>query len=582
MVSDPIYLISCYDPWRTKLVMTDACYWHFCFSPIGVTVGDGVRIFGFSEFLSVVALLTVVYTIADVRYKFRIAVTPGALYRSTFFLLSIIGVESLLSELWIAEGWYVPVSAEWFTYTIWQTIFGFLFLSTFLTWMYYAFIRPPIYGRSNAKRFATELYRYILRGSEDELSVIANELARSAKSLVLNSAQARVSTRQGKSKKTNDDLSGFAHDILLLIGNRKFCRKIVENSPVTAQAFFEDMVNEKRYGLPVGAFARNISSEAILQKGSFLYGEAEGYDSGLLGYLKPVSLAVYGNYRLLSSLERTHGSPFNIHFEEMWDWKPAHWKAYLHAASITLKNGLEDGDLSYASGPLREVFRNLEHPLMALHELDEMPDAYSAETFKVLQVIVRFVTDALDTLSKNSDKLPKSLKPNEHMKSIYDDLSDLIVQMCDNAASVKSPSEIAWSVQRNAIWGRFFGLSGEGEAWRIVQFKVRRALYDYVVSIEKLPNYQNARVLGFCLNVLGLRVHDRKGYGKEAYPLAKSVQSWVRKNFAKLYSDFPDVAESALIGSITYDSAKNRLVQTYGKSLGAPKGKEIYLELDVP
>lgn len=119
---------------------TEVCYWVFCFSPIQSSLGSSI--FDFSGFLAAVALLTVVYTIADVRYKFRIAITPGSLYTSTFFVVGVVGLVVLLTDIWIAQAWFVPKTAG-LTLAIWQGIFGLLFLGTYLTWMYYAFIHPP-------------------------------------------------------------------------------------------------------------------------------------------------------------------------------------------------------------------------------------------------------------------------------------------------------------------------------------------------------------------------------------------------------------------------------------------------------
>jgi len=48
--------------------MTEYCFWLFCFEPISASPAS--KIFGFSEFLAAVALLAVIYTITDVRYKF--------------------------------------------------------------------------------------------------------------------------------------------------------------------------------------------------------------------------------------------------------------------------------------------------------------------------------------------------------------------------------------------------------------------------------------------------------------------------------------------------------------------------------
>lgn len=50
----------------------------------------GASIFGFAEYISALALLVIVYTIADVRYQFRIAVAPIPLFKLTFILITVI------------------------------------------------------------------------------------------------------------------------------------------------------------------------------------------------------------------------------------------------------------------------------------------------------------------------------------------------------------------------------------------------------------------------------------------------------------------------------------------------------------
>lgn len=58
-------------------------------------------------------------------------------------------------------------------------------------------------------------------------------------------------------------VEAYANDILLLIGNRRFCRTVVRSSPGTALALFDSMLATKKYGVPIGTFAKNLLSEAI-------------------------------------------------------------------------------------------------------------------------------------------------------------------------------------------------------------------------------------------------------------------------------------------------------------------------------
>jgi hypothetical protein len=89
-----------------------------------------------------------------------------------------------------------------------------------------------------------------------------------------------------------------------------------------------------------------------------------------------------------------------------------------------------------------------------------------------------------------------------------------------------------------------------------------------------------ARLLGFCLNVLGLKLTDRhKGFRREFYPLQAAAISWVKANYRVLSAEHPEVAEACLQGQISYDRENHRLVQTYSDRTGKEPSRE-FLDLD--
>ena len=564
----------------------EICYWLFCFVPIAAT--PSTKIFGFSEFLAAVALLAVVYTITDARYKFRIAVAPGSLYTVTFCLIALVGLQTLITEVWIVENWWVLKSIG-LTRTIWQAIFGLLFLGIFLTWMYYAFIRPPIFGQRNARRFAHVLYLHILGSNDDDLKIIAHELARSAKSLVHHSRRVAPRFQENAApnlqKRKKARASDYAYDIFLLIANRKFCRHIVSSSPVTAQIFFESMVAENKFDIPIGQFARNIASEAIAQKDSFLYFEAEGFYSGLLGYLKPVSQAIFGNCELVESLGDQFASPLDIHYEEQWEWNAKQWGAYCRATLMVLKSKLDSGCNRGHSYALNRAFSDIKSAYRDLYLLSDVPETYESDIYHRLRAAVEFIKDAIDLIDQQSSP-PKPLsriREGTFPKNIYDHLANLIFDICSNASTVKAPSGTCWSIHHNIVWSSFFGIvSTRGAAWKIVQFKVRRLLYDEIAKLSDFPNYKGSRILGFCLNVLGVTTGSgRQQYGRDSYALATAVQAWARKGYLAMRLKNSDVADSVLIGRLSFDERGNRLVITYIKGLSREAPKR-YLELVSP
>lgn len=77
-----------------------------------------------------------------------------------------------------------------------------------------------------------------------------------------------------------------------------------------------------------------------------------------------------------------------------------------------------------------------------------------------------------------------------------------------------------------------------------------------------LPNFKGARILGFCLNVMGFTVSN-ENYAHDGRALQRAILSWTKKNYAWLYSYNCRVAEACLVDGLTFDAENLRLVTTY-------------------
>ncbi len=277
--AQPSKLLNCFK--RVKggnRVTPEHCVMRVCFIPLDA---NAPKFFGFSEFLAGLALMVLAWTIGDVRYRFRIRSAPIPLQGLTFAVVAAVGTLTLLTDLWRAQGWLVP-QGNLLTPASWQALLASLFFLTFLTWTWIAFIRPPTFGKRNTKRYAQAFYFSILKGSQTELAVVADELKFSAKELV------RYATNRDKPCYTGSKGEGKRNlvcwmrrdDLLLLMADRRFCRVIVESSPVTALAIFHEIGEAKKYRIQIETFAKNIVNEALANKNSFLYHEADGYEVG--------------------------------------------------------------------------------------------------------------------------------------------------------------------------------------------------------------------------------------------------------------------------------------------------------------
>lgn len=219
-----------------------------------------------------------------------------------------------------------------------------------------------------------------------------------------------------------------------------------------------------------------------------------------------------------------------------------------------------------------------------LYKLDKVEsEHYSSDIYERLRVAVDFIKDFIDLIDKLDEKPPYNLKRQEnnriHSEDIYDKIANLQFEIIFDVSSVASPSDTCWFIQHNSVWGEFFGITKESEAHKIIQFKLRRLLYNEIVQLEECANYKSAKILGFCLNVMGLDIGKSTDYGNDFYPLRKTVINWTTKNYLSLRQENPDIADACLLGTISFDEESLRLVKTYTKGLNREAPRK-YLDLD--
>jgi hypothetical protein len=226
------------------------------------------------------------------------------------------------------------------------------------------------------------------------------------------------------------------------------------------------------------------------------------------------------------------------------------------------------------------MLSSLENAVSSVYRLDKRENFYDSFEYAHLRSVVKFITDAVALAEKHAAK-PLTFRIPDRIfgDGIYDSFAKLIFQTIFSASAVSSPPWTSWSIQHNTVWGDIFGIRDD-ISHKILAIKVRRLLYSEIKRMDEWPNFKGARVLGYCIHVLGLTPIDRHtGYQKEFYPLQLMVLKWVKANFRKLLSDHPQVAQACLQGSISYDGDGHRLVQTYENAIGK-EPQRIFFQLD--
>jgi hypothetical protein len=545
----------------------------------------GTAFFGFAEFIGAFALLAIVFTIADVQYRFRVSVSPLPLPIITFWAIGVIGFGTLITDLWVEQRWLV-VYIPHLTYGMIQGLFATGFLTISMAWLYFAFLKPPVFSKWNAKRYGQVLFNYLLRGSDIELPVIATEVSRSADSLIEIFADHRTGfheqrMKQERGEKTTPNPGNYASDIMWMIGNRKFCRHVVAASPGTAIRLFQAAADNNVYDAPIGQFAKNISIEAIKNSDSNLYHEDSRYQSGLFGDLKPFTQAIFGSYELVEGLEKKfHSSPLVVDYELTRVWTSSQLEAYARAVLTTYADMLNKKRWYEHSYSLHRAFEVFKHSCWDVYRLDGIEDG-DPEIRERLRVCVRFVSDLIELLEEHEeDIVVRHLKPVEkhiHL-DIYDRVAGLMSEIIYNAAGITKPWWPCWDIQHNTVWSEFFHGFRESKTQGIIAYKLRRLIYDEIIEFDKyedLKSFKAARYLGISLNCMGFTLSGVSRRDRNTEPLKKVILGWVKNNYVSLHESHPTVAKACLMGSITYDAENMQLVKTYASHADREPNRDI-------
>lgn len=552
--------------------MVEFCYGFVCFVPLA---SSEPKFFGFSEFLAGLALMVLAWTMADVSYRFRVATAPIRLRRWTFVVVSTVGILSLLTDLWRAEQWWVPRGSV-FTPASWQAFLGALFLMTFLSWAWFAFIRPPVFGRTNAKNFRRALYDFALKGTPAELSVVADELKKSAGKIVEFAPEYKdfVESKTSNKSKELSIVACCADDILMLISERKFCKAIVDSSPATALEVYKAIKTTKKYSIRIEVFSKNIVNYALLNRDSFLFQEVGGYDSGLIGHTKPLSQAMFSDHEMVEKI----GSMFELDLWGEHSFETPQWEAYCRIVMMAYEDKVNNNFWG-GSRSLWSAGTNIQRAVFDLYKLNGIDDyTLKDDGIKKLKVVVDFIKKLMSVLDKKGVPKHITLKKEGVIGTHFDDVAKLIFEVIHSAGAVQSPWSLCWWLHHNLIWGEIFGgFSHDGDASKVIRHKFRRLIYDQIQFMKKTPNYKGAKFVGYFLNVLGLLPY--KLNNKHEKVLRNIIVGWVKEFYADLYIRHPQLALSCLVDGMVYDDQSLRLIKTYPSNALRSKPRKVFLQL---
>lgn len=550
----------------------EQCWMGLSCAPIDANVP---KFFGFSEFLTSLALMVLAWTTSDVRYRFRIDCAPIPLKGITFLVVVIVGILTLLTDLWRAEQWLFPTSIP-LTIGCWQAIMGGALLLTFLVWAGFAFLFPAIYSKYNSEKYYHTLYLYIMNGSLNELAIIADEIIHSTKNIIYYSTD--KNTEPNHKNKKNRDAAKYANNILTLIASRKFCRAIINSSNTTALMLFQEILRTKKYHIPIGFFVNNLVCEAIENENSFLYQERNSIDSGLIGFHKPLSQALFSNYEMTNEIETT----LTLEILDGKKWNNNQLEAYLRIVLMTLdsfipeKHGTFSPVLSHA---LWNIIRSTDN-IYTLNSPQNYPEQNAQ--FERFRLVGKFIDDGI--ISINKKILPEHIDSHidtesiKHNIDIYGHISVLMFNLIMKTSNITHPywrTKLEVEIMSHAS---LFELEKERNTKMVVQRKFARLLLNNINKLKKESIHEPARIVNTLLSIVATSTLEDIVNVRDSL-LSRLVVRWVKYNYDFIYMRNREIAEQCLGENMEYDRETSRSIIIYSRLQKSEK-RRIHIKVN--
>jgi hypothetical protein len=198
-------------------------------------------------FLGIIAFSIALFTLSGPKFQFRQATALLPLRQLFFAILFGSALATFLTEAFVLYGVKFPAFIDPNTVNF---LIAVLIAFLVLYWMLISFIRSPRFSRYTAPNFFHQTFIFITNGSREELLGLAHELMGAIPRLVANSPSQRSSHLPDEEQSKVTKVESYAHDLMYLLSDPRFCDVIAEEVPTFAAYLVEEMVRQKKYDAP--------------------------------------------------------------------------------------------------------------------------------------------------------------------------------------------------------------------------------------------------------------------------------------------------------------------------------------------
>lgn len=516
------------------------------------------KIFGFAELLAGLALIVVAWTIADFRFKFRIATAPIPVVRISSIVVMSVSVLALLTDLWRAEGWLV-LSGGPLTPSSWQFLLALLFLLSFFSWVWYAVISPPALTARTGKKIESQILEAVSNGSPQELAIVADEVRRYARTLATEATDYNrayfARTPEDRPKATA--LEESANNIYSILADRRMCRVIIRSSPGAAVDIFAAIRWSWRYNVAARSLGLNLLEEGIADRESVLYFESAGLAAGYMAFERSLIRTMYGDYSMLCGQRHL----LKVDIEKAEKWSSAELEIYTRVV-LTAYTGFTVMHLRERPLVFAHSFGIIGSSVRSLGHIPADEPILKHQSLATLAVVMRFIESGVRLLWTQPDDNLRYVRRRRGSIANPDLLDDWVTLIVTQILAVAELRRDQWSnmeVMHMVTQRTFSSQSFTSRAGKIILHRVRRRLMDMLQIQAGMAGIRVANVLCFCLTTIA---HDNSGkyHSQQSRPLFLAVRGWLAAKFLAWYRIAPDLANSALPEGCQFDQANSKII----------------------
>ena len=487
----------------------------------------------------------------------------------------LIGILILTVDFWFHNE--MPIPRSWNHFNQIKLVISLLFVSGVFAVVYVAFNKPAKFRRSNAARYVSYVFELLAEADKQHMAILAKEMGYTLPEIFKFASKVKrgkeaetlvaINEPDNKAVKTTYKIRAkqkrayeAANDLLLAMGDPRFCAVVASQTPWFAVDYFNCRKFYKSSELPNTPFAVNIGGAFLRDKESVIFQETEGFSTGLIGYVKPISSCLF---LYDADLESYGDHPLDIKYYELDNFDGEKAEAFVRLALIFAKSYFEKTQGKRHSYVWSRSLSTIQSLSNSVYKIEKMEDNYwRSSEYGNFRAAVDYLKGIISIFDECGVQPVNAGHPAIGSNCPYDRVAELFFELIFDASSISGPEFKTWSIQHNALWSEVFRSQG-GEAIKIIRRKICRILYNEIRRMDEWGNFKGGRVLGYCLNILGIKLRDKKGYRSEFYPLQKAVLDWTVNNYARLLEEHPNVAKVCLHGKISYDEETNSLTETY-------------------